>query len=138
MLSGSRKVDVRLALDQRLGARDAAFARSQQQRREPARRAILRTRLGGDLARPLAESSERAFTSAPCLMRSCTISGWLCAAAHMSAVWPRHCSRALTLAPCFEQHLRRIDAVGARHGHERGLAFAIRRFHVRAGLRAAA
>ena len=40
----------------------------------------------------------RMFTFAPCATRTFTTSGWLVAAAHMSAVWPRKVSTAFTFA----------------------------------------
>ncbi len=42
----------------------------------------------------------RAFTSAPCAINSCAISGCDSATAHISAVCCRHCSLELTSAPC--------------------------------------
>ena len=42
---------------------------------------------------------ERALTSAPAAISAFTIAGWLCAAAHIRAVCPRHRSTALTFAP---------------------------------------
>jgi hypothetical protein len=42
---------------------------------------------------------DRASTSAPASTRTRTMAGWFCAAAHISAVCPRHRSTALTLAP---------------------------------------
>ena len=44
-------------------------------------------------------TAPRAFTSAPFASKNLIISGWLCAAAHISGDWPPQCSFAFTSAP---------------------------------------
>src|SRR5215510_3161664 len=64
----------------------------------------------------------RASRSAPFDASSLTISAWLCAAAHISGVWPPNTSLALMSAP----------APSSRH--QRRLAFRVPRVRVGAGL----
>jgi hypothetical protein len=62
------------------------------------------------------------------------MAGWLSAAAHINAVWPRHCSTALTLAPLAQQGPGGVHAAGAGHDHQRRLTVAVRRLDIGAGL----
>ena len=115
-------------------ALDAPFARRVQQRRQPARRPVDRARLGGDLALPVVDRRARVDVGAGAIELAAPSPAGSAPTAHISAVWPRHCSTALTLAPLLEQQPRRVDLAGARHDHQRRLAVGVRRLDVGAGL----
>ena len=77
---------------------------------------------------------ERALTSAPCASSSRTIAGWLCAAAHISAVCPCQLFARIDRRAVRQQHVRGVDVAGARRRHQRGLAFGPGGVGVGAGL----
>ncbi len=77
---------------------------------------------------------ERAFTSARWLTSNRTISGWDWAAARISAVCPRHVSRAFTFAPAFRSSFAASTLLERRNHHQRRQAIGIAASTVRASL----
>ena len=62
---------------------------------------------------------ERALTSAPASTSARTASAWFSAAAHISAVSPNQLLARVDVGAAREQQLDRVDAAGARRGHQR-------------------
>ena len=76
-------------------------------------------------------TTPRASTSAPFSSRNFTISGWLCAAAHISADLPAPGFLRVDVGTGLDQQLGGVDVAGARDDHQRRLAFGVRAIRIR-------
>ena len=127
------QVDVRLALEQHVDARDAILARRIQQRREPAAVEALGTSFRRDVALIVAIGGTRIHVGA---LRDQQLHHLRMAARgrpHQRGLSAEFFFRVDRRA-VIQQQLRGGQVAGSRHREQRRLAVGIRRVHIRAGL----